>query len=169
MRVNIIGRAEGFEEGLTASGERWGINYWRPELDILFDIHNNAGSRDIDNAKAAGTEVILQDDYPLAQITQHFGTDYFGSSVDWLIAYAIYLYYSCSSRKQVEIHLYGVAMDDRGDHYEMRCATDFWCGVAIGRGIKVVVHGNSTVMTTPDGTQYGTFKPMSRRYVSNNE
>ena len=108
-------------------------------------------------------------DYPFELISRFYGTDYFGSSTDWLIAHAIRQLEFMSQHPAMEIHLYGVSMDDKGDHYERRCCTDFWCGVAIGRGIKVVVRGNSTVMTTSDGKQYGTFTPMSRHYEPHND
>jgi hypothetical protein len=163
MRINIIGRGEGWEEGYEAPGVHWAINYFHPKADILFEIHPESHpyhdklAHERANARLIGIPVITQADYPLDVVMQEFGTDYLGSSTDYLIACAI-LY------GKDEIHLYGVSMDDRGDHYEKRCATDFWCGVAIGRGIKVTVHGNSTVMTTADGLQYGTFKPMARQY-----
>lgn len=167
MIVNIIGRAEGWEEGYEAPGEHWAINYFHHKTDVLFEIHppdhpfHDKLTRDRNNAIAAGIPLITHENYPLAEVMAEFGTDYFGSSTDWLLAYAIYY------GGYDEIHLWGVAMDDKGGHYEMRCATDFWCGIAIGRGLKVVVHGNSMVMTTFDGLQYGTFRPMQRKYTDN--
>ena len=161
MIVNIIGRGTGWEDGYLAEGEHWPINYWNPKADILFEIHPEGHpfheklKRERDNAMNAGIVLI---GHELCSICADiFKTDYFGSSTDYLIAAAI-------SERASEIHLWGVTMDDKGDHFEKRCCTDFWCGVAHGRGIKVVVHGNSTVMTTADGLTYGTFKPMFRRY-----
>jgi len=164
MIINIIGRGSGYEQGYEAKGEKWGINYFHPSLDVLFEIHpkdhpyHEKLRRERDNAKAADMQMITYDYYLPDIIEQEFHTDYLGSSTDYAIAHAIL-------RRKKEIHLWGVTMDDAGDHYEKRCATDFWCGVAIGRGIKVVVHGNSTVLTTSDGKIYGLFTPMSRQYT----
>lgn len=162
MIVNIIGRADGFEEGYDAPGEHWAINYWHPKADVVFDVHPDGYyphlKREHDACEAAGTQLVLHNERDMQRIMDAFRTDYFGSSTDWLIAYALL-------SNANEIHLWGVSMDDKGDHYERRCATDFWCGYAIGLGAKVIVHGNSTVMTTVDGLTYGTFKPMSRKHT----
>ena len=164
MIINIIGRGEGYEQGYEAEGEKWLINYFHPSGDVLFEIHpvghpyHDKLSRDRENARNYGMTLFDYTNFPYKTFMKFFGTDYFGSSTDWLLAYAV-------SLDAKEVHLWGVTMDDKGDHYEKRCATDFWCGVAIGRGIKVVVHGNSTVMTTEDGLTYGLFTPMSRKYT----
>ena len=166
MRVNVIGHGEGWEEGLDAEGAKWLINYFHPKADVLFEIHpkdhpyHEKLRRERENAEAAG--IPIEENEICQYLMERFDTDYFGSSTDYLIASAIFDNYT-------EIYLYGVTMDDLLDHYPKKCATDFWCGVAIGRGIKVVVHGNSTVMTTADGLTYGTFKPMSRKYVPHND
>ena len=164
MIINIIGRGEGYEQGYEAEGEKWGINYFHPSLDVLFEIHPKGHpfheklKSERENAEIFGTFTMFHEDMDFKGTHEYFGTDYFGSSTDWLIADAL------MDVDVTEIHLWGVTMDDKGDHYEKRCATDFWCGVAIGRGIKVVVHGNSTVMTTSDGLTYGTFQPMKRQF-----
>ena len=161
MIINIIGRGEGYEQGYEAEGEKWLINYFDPRGDVLFEIHpkdhpfHEKLSRERENARNYGMPVLGNNQVKL--LVKQWGLDYFGSSTDILIATAI-------DEAFKEIHLWGVTMDDKGDHYEKRCATDFWCGVAIGRGIKVVVHGNSTVMTTSDGLTYGTFQPMKRQF-----
>lgn len=164
MRINIIGRGTGWEEGYEAPGEHWGINYFHPKADIMFEIHapshpfHEKLKHERANARAWGGKTVFHEDMFFVETQLYFGTDYFGSSTDWLIAYALKEY------DPTEIHLYGVTMDDKGDHYEKRCCTDFWCGMAMGRDVDVVVHGNSTVMTTADGLSYGTFEPMQRRY-----
>lgn len=169
MKINIIGRGEGWEAGYETPGDKWAINYWNPKADVLFDLHDDCetdpySKRELDNARAFDTPIITHKDFPFELFCKFYGTDYFGSSVDWLIAHAIRQLEFHSMHPVREIHLYGITMDDKGDHYEKRCATDFWCGVAIGRGVKIIVHGNSTVMTTVDGLQYGTLRPMIRRY-----
>ena len=163
----VIGRSEGYEDAFSSLGEKHGINYFDPKLDMLWDIHPDGHwggklMKERANAIAADMPLMTMGLYPLQDIMAEFGTDYFSSSTDYLVAWAIH-------NKYDRIELFGCAMDDKGDHLEKRAGLDFWCGVAIGRGIKVVVHGNSTVMTTSDGKTYGLFTPMSRHYEPHND
>lgn len=166
MKINIIGAGPGHEQGYEAEGEKWLINYFHPSGDVLFEIHpvghpyHEKLARERENASLAG--LIVWENKIVPEVISYFGLDYLGSSTDIAIAWCIYTHRYVT--EPLEIHLWGVTMDDKGDHYEKRCATDFWCGFAIGRGIKVVVHGNSRVMTTEDGLTYGTFTPMKRKF-----
>jgi hypothetical protein len=156
VRVNIIGRGEDWEEGYEAPGEHWAINYFDPMADILFDMHavGTWSDNDRKNAAICDIPIIGLEEYPIETICAEFKTDFFASSVDYLIALAIIWGAS-------EIHLYGINMDDP-DHYTLKCGADFWLGVAKGRGVDVVIHGDSTLMTTENGLQYGYLTPMNR-------
>lgn len=164
MRVDIIGASPGFEEGLNAPGYKVGINYWHPQLDALCEIHpldhpyNAKLAPHRENAKAAGCRLITCETFSMPVAMEVLGTDYFSCSMPWAIAWTLL------NTDADEIHLWGCAMDDRGDHYEKRAGVDFWCGYAMGNGVKVHIHGNSTVMTTEDGNIYGLFIPMVRQH-----
>lgn len=165
MIINIIGRGSGWEQGYEAEGEKWSINYWTPQTTRLFNIHPfdheyyTKNIRDIENARAAGCIVVTQENFDMPLAMKVLGTDFFSSSVDWLIALAIL------EGKAEEIHLWGCCMSDP-DHYEKRVGTNYWIGYANALGIKVVIHGNSTICTNPDGLTYGTFTPMKRKYCA---
>jgi hypothetical protein len=169
MIVHIVGKGSGWEDVLAETeGELWFINYWHPKADILFEIHaedhpyHEKLKREVANAKAMDIPVISSRTFDMGKAMAILDTDYFSCSPCWAIAYAIL------DGRIEEIHLWGCSMSDKGDHFEKRAGLDFWCGYAIGGGIKVVVHGNSTVMTTEDGLTYGTFKPMKRSYRHEN-
>jgi hypothetical protein len=118
--------------------------------------------REIENAKAADCPVITQDNFDMHLAMKVLDTDFFGSSIDWLMAMAIL------EGQTKEIHLWGCCMSDP-EHYPKRVATNYWVGYAKGLGINVVIHGDSTICVTADGLTYGTFKPMSRKYLANSE
>lgn len=165
MIINIIGRGDGYEQGYEAEGEKWSINYWAPQTTILFNIHPpdhefyTKNIKDIENAIAADCRVITQDDLDMRLAMKVLNSDFFSSSVDWLIAIAIL------EGRTREIHLWGCCMSDP-DHYDKRVGANYWVGYATALGIKVVIHGNSTICTNPDGLTYGLFTPMSRKYIA---
>lgn len=162
MRINIIGAGVGHERGYKAKGFKLGINYWNHALDALIDIH--AASHPFHdklashraNAELAGCKLITPETFNMKWAMDLTETDYHSCSLTWAILWAVLNRYE-------EIHLWGCGMDDRGDHYEKRAGVDYWVGYANALGVKVVVHGNSTICTTEDGLTYGTFEPMKRR------
>jgi hypothetical protein len=93
--------------------------------------------------------------YPLKEIMEIFDTDYFSSTVDYAIAYALF-------KGHREINLYGITMSI-ADYSNLKCGCDFWCGVAKGMGVKIRVHGRSTVMKTVDGLVYGYGTPQGEK------
>lgn len=80
--------------------------------------------------------------YPLDQIARYYlpnllrGTkpisDFFTSTAAFAIALAVFLHYT-------EIHLCGVEMASGTEYVRQRDCVSFWLGIAIGRGIKVVL------------------------------
>jgi hypothetical protein len=105
--------------------------------------------------------------YPVEDICREFGVDYFTGGIDYMLAYAIY-------KKFDKIDIYGVhtVYDDEYDY--QKPSLEFWIGVAIGRGIKITVHGSHSLLrpiykgkihdnegNNPDGLRYGYFvKPI---------
>jgi hypothetical protein len=67
---------------------------------------------------------------------------YFTSSVAYAIAQAIYKGYQ-------RIELYGVEMETNTEYTYQRDGVYFWIGVAIGRGIEVVLHEESGLFRSP--------------------
>ena len=181
MRVNILGCAPGWQDAPMDNGERWGINDNHkviPNLDLIFDCHNLKrvlkgkeilGRRSKEEVrehlkllKKKGIPAFSTREfknipnikrYPLEEIVNHFGTDYFGAGPDYALAYAIYKGFT-------EIHIYGILMVV-GDEYTWQKPTfEHWVGVAIGRRIKIKVHDDTpdrlcTICKLPPGVLYG--------------
>lgn len=90
--------------------------------------------------------------YPKDEIVSFFGTDFFGNSVDFMIAYAIYQGYEV-------IHFYGVNMAYGTEFHHEKPPTSFWLGVALGMGIELHIHGEkSELLKTHTGKVYAYFE-----------
>lgn len=86
--------------------------------------------------------------YPLQEIVKHFGADYFRSSIDYMVAYAIYEGFT-------DIQIYGVHHVAEKEYRHQKPSLEFWLGVAKGSGIEVTVHGDSELLLTRDRRLYG--------------
>jgi hypothetical protein len=151
MRVNIIGKAVGWKDAMNLRTEKWGVNdlFLRPaaKLTRVFDMHEAATLRD--QAEQAGLPYVCFDNYPLDAIVKKFGSDYFTSSIDYMIALALY-------EGAKDIHIWGVdmAIPNEYDHQKPGC--EYWIGYARGKGAKVAVHGKYTrLLRTKTGKRYG--------------
>jgi hypothetical protein len=170
--VNIIGKGKTWVDA-PMDEYSWGITQLclRRPVDLTIDMNvyddgrwGKAEKDDADRARqlceTRGIPYIDIKTYPIAEIIEHFHTDYFSSTVDYAIALALY-------RDYKEIHLYGMTMTAESDYYNLKCGCDFWCGYAKGMGADVTVHGASTVMRTRDGLIYGydvKQRPLSYKY-----
>ena len=157
--MNIIGKGKGWADA-PMDGESWGITQLilRRPVNRVVDMNDYAlwGEREAKEAELARQEALRLDveyvdlyNYPLNAVIDRFGTDYFSSTVDYAIALALY-------EGQTEINLYGVNMASHGEYAYQKPGADFWCGVAIGMGVKLKVHGQwSSLMRTRDNLLYG--------------
>ena len=158
-RVNIIGKGRGWEDA-PLDEYSWGITQLilRRPVDRVIDMNDYTlwGPVEADEADQAktlaaerGVEYIDRSNYPLIDVIEFFDTDYFSNTVDYAIALALIEGYG-------EIRLYGVNMEVGSEYYFEKAGVEFWVGMAMGRGVKVVVHGqHSTIMRTKDGLLYG--------------
>lgn len=85
--------------------------------------------------------------YPLealcdALLGGQFDRRYFTSSVAYAVALAIYQGYR-------RIELYGVEMETNTEYYAQRDGVYFWVGLAIGRGVSVYIHPESSLFKSP--------------------
>lgn len=100
-------------------------------------------------ALQSGVPYVDLQTYPREEIVGYFGTDYFSNTVDYAIALAVY-------QKYTDINLYGVNMAFGSEYAYQKAGVDYWCGQAMGRGIKVKVFSKlSTIMKTRNGLMYG--------------
>ena len=201
MKVIILGKGAGWEDApLTYKDENiqcWGLNNHimsRP-LDIVFEPHDvewwlehceevspyhkmeHRYRQHIDRVnelripyltikKYAFIPTSLE--YPVEKICDHFGIDYFSGGIDYMLAYAIWLGID-------EIEIFGVHTVYDDEYEYQKPSLEFWIGVAIGRGIKVKVHGSHSLLRTmyknkiytnegkgADGLRYGYFTPQRK-------
>jgi hypothetical protein len=176
MKVNILGCGPGWKDCMDGDGEIWGINdlHLSRRVDLIIDCHNMAraargreelGRRGpeevkacLKGAKKSGvpfyTTKKIKDmpnsiAYPLDEIIEEFDSDYFGSGVDYAIALAIH-------KGATEIHLWGILMILKFEYAHQKPSVEHWLGVAKGRGVKTVIHGQgSSILKTRNGLLYG--------------
>jgi len=86
--------------------------------------------------------------YPLRRIIERFGTEFFNSTIDYMIAYALYKGYN-------HIKLYGVDMTTKQEYWLQKGGIEYWIGYARGLGAKVDVCEGSLVMVTASRVPYG--------------
>jgi hypothetical protein len=162
--LTIIGKGSGWENAPAVSREAdcWGITQLilRRPVDLVIDMNvyddgrwGEQARRDAENARLKAKQLnvpyIDLATYPLDEIIAHFKTDYFGSTVDYALALAIYRGYEV-------MNLYGVNLANPGEYAYQKPSAEFWLGMAMGRGIKVTIHGDhSSLMKTRDRKLYG--------------
>lgn len=77
--------------------------------------------------------------YPKDYIVNYFGISYFTSTIAFMLAHAIAIGFG-------KIILHKVLLHPHAPEYqEQKACLDFWCGVAIGKGIQVVISPGSVL------------------------
>ena len=166
MKVHIIGKGQGWQLA-PKNGETWGVNdlVLRRDVKKVFDMHNlipRFGEElkwaTVEKVNALKipffsvrkySEIPTSISYPLDEVIDALGTDYFTNSIDYMIAYAVYT-------KVDEINLYGVNMVVGSEWAFEKPGVDFWVGYAKGRGIEVNVFGrHSEIMQSRNKKLYG--------------
>ena len=146
------------------TGLSWGINMvnlLRP-VDLIFEMHDEIRwhQKRLKGIKSAletktpvysigGFETYGFKRYPVEAIINEFGEDYFGCSIDYMLAFAIY-------GKFEKVDVYGVNLVCGTEYYYERPSVEFWRGYAKGRGIDIKFHGSiCEVGKTKMGVMYG--------------
>lgn len=152
MNIAIVGMSPSANDApFGKSGwECWGMP-WHPDLWVMFDrvfeMHDLSHEDLFNDAyieKLKGLEIPLymQEAY-FENATQYpfddIGTDYFSSSIGYMMALAIKENPSC-------ISIYGVDMADDTEYRHQRPNLEYLIGLARGKGIIVNVHESSPVM-----------------------
>jgi len=159
-QVAIIAKGRGWVDA-PYNCETWGITQLliRRPVDLVIDMNVYEDLRwgkkeALENkmvmlmCKTSHIPYIGLNNYPLSEIMEQFDTDYFGGTIEYAIALAIYRGYEV-------IDLYGINFKLNSEYGYQKPSIDFWCGVAKGRGIKIKSHGDSLIMKTIDGLIYG--------------
>ena len=87
--------------------------------------------------------------YPLDEIIEEFGTEYFSNTISYMIAYAIY-------KKIPQVRLYGVDAPYGGIYDIERSGIEYWMGRAAERGTKIIPCEGSHLLRPIQGSIYGT-------------
>lgn len=142
--------------------EIWGMNQlyrYIPRLTRWFEMHQHEGPHSYVADMVPGTDYIAwmracpvpiymvssrpdfvtSITYPLDQMLSEFGTDYFHSTVDYMLALAI-------SEGFEEIGVWGIDMAHDSEYEHQKPSGSFWIGVAKGRGIKVTIPHESALL-----------------------
>ncbi len=95
--------------------------------------------------------------YPFKRIVKKFNTDFFSSTICYMMAYAL-------DKGYTDFRLYGIDMQGQagltggGEYAMQRPGVEYWIGRAMERGCKVYIAPGGTVMQLPHGLPYG-FRP----------
>lgn len=152
-KVCILGTAETLREApFHLNIEFWALNdmykvlgQHLSKISRWFEIHKRTTverdmPEEIEWLKSCKISVYMQEHYediptstkyPLDEIISNFGRKYFKSTVDYMIALALYEGYE-------EIHVYGVNMSCETDEYSnQKPSGSYWLGRAEGMGVKI--------------------------------
>lgn len=143
-----------------------------PRVDAWFELHGNLhwpenqsyGMPYVEWLKRLTIPVYMQDTkylpnatvFPMEQMVNEFGPDFFTSSFAWMMALAI-------SQGANEIALYGIDMASRDEYILQRPGFYFFKRMAEMRGIKVSAPTESDIMQHPPLYGYSDISPFGRK------
>lgn len=89
------------------------------------------------------------EEYPLHEIVEHFKTCYFTSSIEYMIAYALW--------KGVKtLKFYGCNMTVKFEYEIQKAGMEYWIGVARGMGVNIQLQPKYTsLLKSRSGLLYG--------------
>jgi hypothetical protein len=142
--------------------ERWGLpwheGYWR-HMTRLFEMHdirllNGEYSKRpdgyLDRLNWSGVPLYMQDAsiyhairYPLEEVSESIGANYFNSSIAYMMALAIY-------EGAEEISIFGVDMKGDDEYGYQKPNMEYLIGLARGKGIKVTILDDSPLCKFQD-------------------
>ena len=159
MKVILIGKGPGWATA-PMKGEVWGVNdiVLKRPVKLAFEIHPisrvlESRPEEIEEINRLGIPVITSGKHKALPNAIVFPLDempvkYFTSGVSYMIAYAIH-------KGATEIEMYGVALVEHDEYAYQRPCIEFWIGYALAQGIKVTVHGYSTIECCGPKKLYG--------------
>ena len=155
--VNIVAKGKGWEAAPYEHMDNWGVNdvCLRHPVSMIFHMHKLDEFIERPNEKSVLEAIFKKSEeedipivtldnysfvpncvkYPFDDIIKKFKTTYFGSSLDFMLAYAIY-------EGTDEINMYGINMVLQNEYRHQKPSLEYWIAFARGRGIKVNLHGS---------------------------
>jgi hypothetical protein len=153
VEVALIGKGPGFETApLKGEGVvTWGVNdaCGHRECDVAFwmdrcwekgTTQDNVIVASVNHTNTPLYSTQEWDDipssvrYPIEELTQHYGNDYWGDSCCYMIALAMYQGFT-------EISTYGFNYSWGKNYGQEKPPVEFWLGVALGRGLTLNLYG----------------------------
>src|SRR3990172_5860996 len=92
-------------------------------------------------------EIPLSQAFPLKECVKEFGLPYFSNTICYMIAYALL-------QGAEEIDTYGVNQAGSMEYNLEKPAVEYWLGIAAGRGVKVTIHGDKSLLLS-NRARYG--------------
>lgn len=179
MIVNILGKGNGFEEikeivdkPVKERGEIWGVNdaFIRVKCEKAFHMHDLNVWEKREGSESSTKLIVehLKDNpdlelftikpykkipdaiiYPLDEIIEYFGSNYFTNGISYMIAYALY-------KGAKVLNLYGVNLTVEVEYKEQKPNAEYWVGRAQGMGVEVNIQWQHTsLLKAKDGLLYG--------------
>lgn len=146
-----------------------------PRVDAWFEIHSNLmwpehqnyGAPYIEWLKKLTIPVFMQDQsvvpnavtFPMEELVEEFGGDFFTSSFAWMMAFAI-------KQGASEIALYGIDMASRDEYILQRPGFYYFRSEARKKGIKVSAPHESDIMQSPPLYGYTDSLPFGRKLAA---
>lgn len=156
--VVLVGMIGGYEGEMNEPAEVWGCNstfLHGGKLDRLYcmdwlDVKKGKqGNPDyVKNINELGfpffgiqsyPDVYKSVRFPIEDIVKEFGSKYFTSTPCYMLAHAIYEGYEHIILHRLHCIPYSV------EYFNQKACLDFWCGVAIGRKIKISTSNDSFI------------------------
>jgi len=140
--VCIVGRAPGFEKCLDTPGEIWAVSTVFHQLpsdrvDWIFNLHQPEAMEGWLNDEAGRVISVYGpfQRFPAEYLLNKYGP-VFGSSIAWMIAYALEEGYQ-------RIYITGADMATHQEYIDQRDTVFYWIGRAEAAGIEVIIPPDS--------------------------
>lgn len=160
--VQVVGMAQS-ERDASPDVESWGLP-WGPaphRHSVWFEMHDRSlwerrGDAYLQQLRESDVPVYMQRiepdipmsrEYPLQDVIKAVGTDYFNSSIAYMLGLAIY--------HVRDIFVYGVDNHSHEEWMYERPCNEYLLGVARGAGLGVWVHPDSSLLRFMPSVKFG--------------
>lgn len=82
-------------------------------------------------------EIPLSEAFPLEECQKQFGAPYFSNTIAYMVAFAL-----LNGAKEIEI--FGVNQASGGEYFYEKAGLEYWLGICVGRGVKLIIHGEKS-------------------------
>ena len=150
MKIILVGKANGWNKA-PSEGETWGVHsicLKRP-VSMVWDMHKIDETKTEEQAKII--KYVNDNEVPYMTLRKHEDIPtsigfpiyamplmYAECSIAYMVWYAVYI-------GATSIEMYGVRLGFDDEYHEQRPSVEYWIGYARGKGVEVIIHGQSTI------------------------